>query len=274
MSDYSVKDIQSVATRMRRHILIMAANGKTSHVGSALSCVEILAVLYFRFMNVSSENWLAPEANRFILSKGHGAKAWYAVLAEAEFISLKELDNYAKDGSYLGEHPSHCHTPGIGLSTGSLGHGLGVGAGQALAKKLDQRQGRVFVLVSDGECNEGSIWEAAMCATQHKLDNLMVIVDDNHMQAMGPSRQISALDSLKDKWAAFGWKVKECDGHDIDALINSCEELFVNDGKPSIVIARTVLGKGVSFMEDKILWHYQIPSEENLRVALKELEPK
>lgn len=256
---------------MRRHILTMATYGKTSHVGSALSCVEILAVLYFRFLNVSSKNWLALDANRFILSKGHGAKAWYAVLAEAGFIPLKELDTYAKDGTYLGEHPSHCHTPGIGLSTGSLGHGLAVGAGQALAKKLGQRKGRVFVLVSDGECNEGSIWEAAMCAAQQKLDNLMVIVDDNHMQAMGPSRQISALDSLKNKWTAFGWKVKECDGHNIDALINSCEGLFVNDGKPGILIARTVLGKGVSFMEDRILWHYQIPSEENLHLALKEL---
>ena len=131
MPDYSVQDIHSVAIRMRRHILTMATYGKTSHVGSALSCVEILAVLYFRLMNVSSKNWLTPEANRFILSKGHGAKAWYAVLAEAGFISLEDLDTYAQDGTYLGEHPSHCHTPGIGLSTGSLGHGLAVGAGQA-----------------------------------------------------------------------------------------------------------------------------------------------
>ncbi len=256
---------------MRRHIVNMAAEGQTSHVGSALSCVEILTVLYFELMDVTPKRWDAPDNDRFILSKGHGVMAWYAVLAEAGFLRQEELKTYAADGSHLGEHPSHTLGRGIRFSTGSLGHGLAVGTGQALAKKMDQRPGKVFVMVSDGECNEGSVWEAAMGAAQQRLENLVVFVDDNRMQAMGPSRQISALDSLKDKWAAFGFEAVECDGHDVEALINTCRN-FKQPGKPKAIIARTCLGKGISFMEDDLLWHYQVPSEGDLRRALAELE--
>ncbi len=271
MPDHAVKDIQRKAVRMRRHILTMAAEGKTSHVGSALSCVEILAVLYFKLMNVTPQQWNAPDGDRVILSKGHGAMAWYAVLAEAGFLPQEQLRTYAADGSSLGEHPSHTTGAGIRFSTGSLGHGLAIGAGLALAQKMDGRKGRVFIMLSDGECNEGSVWEAAMCAAHQHLDNLIVIIDDNHMQAMGPSRQISALDPLKDKWTAFGWQAAECDGHDANALIKTVEGLAGN-GKPKVVIARTHLGKGVSFMEDDLLWHYQVPSSDDLRRGLAELE--
>ncbi len=265
-------DIQQIAARMRRQVLLMAVNGKTSHVGSALSCVDILAVLYFKLLNVTPQNWQLPDADRFILSKGHGAKAWYAALAEAGFMPAEELGSYAKDGSRLGEHPSHHGVPGIVLSTGSLGHGLAVAAGMAFARKMRQRKGRVFVLLSDGECNEGSVWEAAMIASFQKLDNLTVIIDDNHMQAMGRSRDISGLGSLEEKWGAFGWHTAACDGHDAAALVSACGQVINTHGKPSVVLARTILGKGVSFMENKILWHYQIPSPEELGLALKELE--
>ena len=258
--------------RMRRHIISMAADGKTSHVGCALSCVEILAALYFKLMNVTPGNWQTPEADRFILSKGHGVMAWYAVLAEAGFFPVEELHTYAADGSYLGEHPSHAMGRGIGYSTGSLGHGLAVAVGQALARKMDKRPGNIFVLLSDGECNEGSVWEAAMCAAQHALDNLVAVIDDNGMQAMGPSRGISALDPLKEKWAAFGWEAVECDGHDVEALVAHCTKLMSTKGKPKVLIARTVLAKGVSFMENRILWHYQIPSADDVRRAFEELK--
>ena len=268
----TIDEIKEKAKRVRRQVIRMAHEGKTSHVGSALSCVDILAVLYLNVLNCTVNNWQKPEASRFILSKGHAAKALYAVLAEAGFISMEDLSSYAKDGTAYGEHPSHKGVPGISVSTGSLGHGLAIGAGQALAKKLDGRQGHVFVLLSDGECNEGSIWEAAMCASAQKLDNLIVIIDDNHMQAMGPSRAISGLDPLADKWKAFGWNVKECDGHDVKDLIESCTGFLKGNGRPSVIVARTVLGKGVSFMEDKILWHYQIPSAQDMSIAFKELD--
>ena len=271
MSKHSIAELKTKTVRMRRHIVSMAAQGKTSHVGSALSCVEILAVLYFNIMDVSPRQWDGPDNDRFILSKGHGVMAWYAALAEAGFLALEQLETYAADGGHLGEHPSHTLGRGIQFSTGSLGHGLAVGTGQALAKKMDQRRSRVFVMLSDGECNEGSVWEAAMGAAHQKLDNLVAIIDDNHMQAMGPSRQICGLGSLKDKWAAFGWDATECDGHDINALVKTIETP-AQPGKPRAIIARTLLGKGVSFMEDDILWHYQVPSDEDLRKALAELQ--
>ena len=268
----SLEDIRRTAVLMRRQIVTMAAHGKTSHVGSALSCVEILAVLYFKIMNITANNWKSAQADRFILSKGHGAKAWYAALAQAGFFPQEWLEHYAVDGHHLGEHPSHDGVPGIVLSTGSLGHGLSVASGMALARKMDGLTSKVFVVLSDGECNEGSVWEAAMCAAHQNLDNLIVVVDDNGWQALGRSREVNALEPFQDKWAAFGWETAQVDGHDLEALAQVLSQMAARPGKPKVVIARTCLGRGVSFMEDDLLWHYQIPSMEQWHRAMEELK--
>jgi len=263
--------IRDKAKAIRRHVLSMAAIGRTSHVGSALCCADILAVLYFYFLHIDPLAWDSPSCDRFVLSKGHAAMAWYAALAEAGFFSKELLGSYAFNGGLLGEHPCH-GVPGIKVSTGSLGHGFPMAAGIALAQKMDRRESRTFVLISDGECNEGSVWETAMWCGHQKLDNLIVIVDDNHMQALGPSREISGLDPLGEKWKAFGWGVIETDGHDHGSLIKAIREAVSSRGKPHVVVARTILGKGVSFMEDDLLWHYQVPSAGQLQEALAELE--
>jgi transketolase len=263
--------IRGRAKAIRRHILRMAAAGRTSHVGSSLCCADILAVLYFDSLRIDPSDWDSPSCDRFVLSKGHAAMAWYAVLAEAGFFSKDLLGTYAFNGGLLSEHP--CHSlPGIKVSTGSLGHGLPIAAGIALAQKMDRRKARTFVLISDGECNEGSVWESAMWCGHRKLDNLIVIVDDNHMQALGPSRQISGLDPLGEKWKAFGWGVLEADGHDHASLIKVITQATGEQGRPQAIIARTVLGKGVSFMENDLLWHYQVPSACQLQEALAQLE--
>jgi len=257
---------------IRRHVVQMAAEGKTSHVGSALSCVDILCVLYFRIMKIHPQKWSDPDYDRFILSKGHGVMAWFATLAERGFFDVSLLKEYAVDGGRLGEHPDHGAVPGIKVTTGSLGHGLSVGLGMAVAKKLDESPSRIFVVLSDGECNEGSVWEAVMYAAHQKLDNLVAIIDFNKMQAMGRSPEVNAIEPLTEKWKAFGWIVKEVDGHNSEDLIKALERVPFVEGKPSVVIAHTVLGKGVSFMEDDLLWHYQIPSDEQVNQALEELK--
>jgi len=269
---HSIAEIQNTAVKIRRHVVQMAFKGKTSHVGSALSCVDLLAVLYFKVMNISPKNWQEADTDRFILSKGHGSMAWYATLAEAGFINPSVLDEYCVDGGRLGEHPDGGSVPGILVTTGSLGHGLSIGLGLALAKKMKQESARIFVVLSDGECNEGSVWEAAMYAAHRKLDNLVVLVDNNKMQAMGRTSTINAVEPLAKKWEAFGWNAKEIDGHDISQISEALKEIPFEKGKPSALIAHTVLGKGVSFMQDDVLWHYQIPSQEQVGLALKELK--
>jgi len=264
--------LQTSATAIRRQVVQMAFEGQTSHVGSALSCAEILAVLYFHVMDIDPLG--LRQGDRFILSKGHGVMAWYAALALRGFFPVQRLKEYAVDGSVLGEHPHRGSVPGIEVTTGSLGHGLSIASGMALARAMDQTPGKVFVLLSDGECNEGSIWEAAMYAAQAKLDNLMAIIDDNHMQALGNSRAINALEPLKDKWDAFGWETFEVNGHDAQGLLDAIQKMNAPNGKPKVLIARTCLGKGVSFMENELLWHYQIPSQEQVNQALTELGSK
>jgi transketolase len=256
--------------KARRNIVSMAYYGQTSHVGSALSCVDIIAVLYARVMNITAMNWQDAGSDRFILSKGHGVKALYSVLAQLGFFPETWLNQYGQDDSWLGEHPSH-HVPGIICSTGSLGHGLSIAAGIALGQKLNKYQARTYVLISDGECNEGSLWEAAMAAAHLDLDNLVAIVDDNQWQAMGRSREVSALEPFAQKWEAFGWQVRHVDGHDLNALTGALNTTSLVTRKPLVIIAKTCLGKGVSFMEDQLLWHYQIPSQVQWEMALKEL---
>ncbi len=261
-----------LANAIRKHVLRMTHRAGSSHVGSNFSMADILATLYGCILRVDPGSPKWPERDRFILSKGHAVAGLYAVLAERGFFPLDWLDDFYLDGSRLAGHVCDRGVPGIEVSTGSLGHGLSIGCGFALGAKEEHRTYRVFTLVSDGECNEGSMWEAALFAPHHKLDNLTVIVDYNKIQSMGWTREILDLDPLAGKWAAFGWGVKEIDGHDFSQLVETLANLPVQQGKPSCVIAHTIKGKGVSFMENQVLWHYRAPNDEEYRQALAELE--
>lgn len=265
-------DCQELATRIRRHVLEMTHRAGSSHVGSSLSIADILAVLYRRILRIDPAHPQWPERDRFILSKGHGAAAVYAALAEMEFLPVKELDTYYQNGGSLAGHISQDGVPGVEASTGSLGHGLAMGCGMALAGKRDARDYRVFVMLSDGECDEGSIWEAALFAPHHHLDNLVAIVDYNKIQSLDRVENTLALEPFAQKWRAFGWSVREIDGHDVEAIEAGLCAVPFEKRRPNALIAHTVKGKGVSFMEHKILWHYQAPSAEDLRRALGELE--
>lgn len=263
--------LQHLAARARGHIIRMCHQARAAHVGSALSCVDILTAAYFTALRIDPRNPGDPERDRFILSKGHAAPALYAVLALKGFMDEAMLDSYAKAGCHLEEHPSPFCAPGVEAATGSLGHGLPIGAGMALAAKLDGRDSRVFVTVSDGECNEGSVWEAAQFASGKRLDNLLCVVDFNRWQATGRSCEILGLTPLADKWRAFGWTTHEVDGHDLDALAGVMATLPDGSGRPVAVVAHTVKGKGVSFMEDDNNWHYRVPSARDCERAAKEL---
>jgi transketolase len=256
---------------VRRSVLGMVAAARASHVGSCLSCADILGVLYGGAMRFRAGDPEYPGRDRFIMSKGHAAAALYATLAHTGFIPVETLLEYSADGSLLLGHVNH-KVPGVEFSTGSLGHGLPVGCGMALAGARGKQDWHVFVLLSDGELDEGSNWEAILFAGHHGLDNLTAIVDFNKIQSLGRVDEVLRLEPLADKWRAFGWCVLEIDGHDLPALTKSLGRESVVPGKPRVVIAHTVKGKGVRFMEDKLAWHYKSPSAEELRLALAELE--
>jgi len=262
---------KDLAVQIRRHTLRMVHQASASHIGTCLSMADLLSVLYTGVLDycVDEPEWSGRD--RFILSKGHGTAILYAVLAECGFFPTSWLDDYAQNGSLLLGHASH-HVPGVELSTGSLGHGLPVGCGMALAGKRDDRPYRVFVMLSDGELDEGSNWEAILFAPHHHLDNLVAIVDYNKIQSFGSVREILNLDPLADKWRAFGWAVREIDGHDYEQIEDTLTNVPFEPGKPSVIIAHTVKGKGVSFMENQLAWHYKSPNEEQLAQALHELE--
>jgi transketolase len=247
----------------------MSSLARAPHVGSALSCVEILTALYFHSARASPLLVDSPERDRILLSKGHASAALYACLAEAGYLDPARLPTYAADGSVLAEHPSRGTVPGVEVTSGSLGHGLGLGIGLALSAKLRGQSWRVFVVLSDGECNEGSVWEAALWAPRQLLDNLTAIVDFNKFQATGPSTRITALEPLAEKWRSFGWDVVEVNGHDFNQLLPALE--WPTGARPRAIIAHTVKGKGVSFMEGDLEWHYRPPSAEDLRRALEEV---
>ncbi|MBE7466500.1 MAG: transketolase [Planctomycetes bacterium] len=266
-SDHSV----ALANRIRMHSLRMIHTAQASHIGTCLSIADLLAVLYHDFLRVSPATLNAEDRDRFILSKGHGAAALYAVLAERGFFPIAELDSYNRDGSRLTGHASH-HVPGVELSTGSLGHGLSVGAGLALAAKRLNLPYRTVVLLSDGELDEGSNWEAALFAGHHQLDRLVAIVDYNKIQSYGSVREVLDLEPLTDKWRAFRWYVTEIDGHQHDQIRSALNRIPSDSSQPSVLIAHTVKGKGVSYMEHQLAWHYKSPSQEQLRSALAELE--
>lgn len=263
---------RELARRIRRHAVEMTSRGGSSHVGAVLSLADILAVLYGRILQVRPEEPRWPDRDRFILSKGHAGAGVYAALAETGFLPVEALRTHYQDGSDLSGHVSHRGIPGVELSTGSLGHGLSVGAGMAYAGKLDGKPHRVFVVLSDGECDEGSNWEAILFAAHHRLDNLIAIVDYNKIQSLDHVANTLALEPFAEKWRAFGWAVRETDGHDHEALTAALESLPAEAGRPTCVIAHTVKGKGVSFMENTVLWHYRTARGEELEAALRELE--
>jgi len=248
----------------------MAHVGKTPHVASALSCADVVAALYFKVLRIDP---IAPEdegRDRFILSKGHGCMAQYAALAERRFFPEEVLDEYAQNGGRLAEHPAPRCVPGVEAATGSLGHGLSLGAGLALAAKIRELGYRVFALLSDAECAEGSVWEAALFASARGLDNLVAIVDYNKWSAMG--RTSPYLEPLAAKWKAFGWSCEEIDGHDGDAIVAALSRVPFEPSRPAAVIAHTVKGKGVSFMENDLEWHYRPPNDDDLKRALEEIK--
>jgi transketolase len=259
------------AARLRGKIIEMSHAAQAAHLASSLSCADVLTAAYWHVLNVDPKSPANPLRDRFILSKGHAAAALYATLAMKGYFPLKELDTYCKDGGRLAEHPPANLLPGVEAATGSLGHGLPLGCGMALSGRIKGETFRVFALLSDGENNEGSVWEAAMFAAGQRLENVCVIVDYNKWQATARSNETLMLAPLRDKWEAFGWDAHEIDGHDVGALAEAMQRTPNGSGKPVALIAHTVKGKGVSFMEDDNNWHYRAPTAEEVVKAHKEL---
>jgi transketolase len=262
---------RDLALRLRRHVVRMCARGGSSHVGSALSVADIVAMLYGRVLRVDPADPDWPERDRFILSKGHAGACVYAALAECGFLPVAMLDDHYRNGSSLSGHVSHKGVPGVDFSTGSLGHGLGVGAGMALQLRRTGGAQRAYVVLSDGECDEGSVWEAALFAAHQRLANLCAIVDYNKLQSLGPVAETIGLEPFADKWRAFGWHVLRIDGHDHDALDDAFAAASAEREQPTCIIADTVKGRGVSFMEGEVLWHYRSPQGEEYAAAVREL---
>jgi transketolase len=262
---------EELARRIRLHALRMCKLGGGSHIGSVFSCADILAVLYGGLLRLDPPRPRWTSRDRFILSKGHACAGLYAALAERGFFPLDQLDTHYQNGSMLSGHASH-KVPGVEVSTGSLGHGLSLAAGMAYAGALSHSAHRVFALLSDGECDEGSVWEAVMFAGHHRLKNLTVIVDYNRLQGIAPVSGVIRLEPFADKWRSFGWAVREVDGHRHDSLRTALSTVSLAPGRPSCVIAHTTKGKGVSFMENTVLWHYRIPAGAEFEAARTELQ--
>jgi transketolase len=258
-----------IAKSMRKNILTMIHAGKSGHPGGSLSAVEILTYLYFKEMNIDKAD--DEKRDRFILSKGHAAPALYAVLMEKGFIDKELIPTLRQINSKLQGHPDMRKLPGVEASTGSLGQGLSISNGMALAFKLDKKENKVFTLIGDGESQEGMIWEAAMLAGHYRLDNLTAVMDHNGLQIDGFNEDVMNIEPIADKWRAFGWHVIEADGHDFSSLEKAFEERKTVKGKPAIIIAQTTKGKGCSFMEGKASWHGKAPSDDEFCTAMSEI---
>jgi len=266
-----IEKLKSLARTIRIDILKMLNQAGSGHTGGSLSAVEIIVSLYFYKMHHNPQNPKWPDRDRFVLSKGHGAPALYATLARSGYFDLSELNNLRKLGSILQGHPDMKVTPGVEISTGSLGQGLSMANGMALALKLDKRAARVYVLMGDGENQEGQIWEAAMAAAHYRLDNLCGIIDYNGLQIDGPVNEIMKIEPIRDKWLAFGWEVFEIDGHNFAEIISALDQAETVKNKPCLILAHTIKGKGVSFFEGKVEYHGVAPTDEELKKALFEL---
>ena len=262
-----------LAKKLRKRIIEVSANSKIPHLGSCLSCIDILIYLYWSVLKINAENPYDQNRDRFLLSKGHGAPALFQVLAEKGFFPIEDLNQFGEKGSVFHEHPPKPgYIKGVEAATGSLGHGLPMALGMAISAKIQDKKFNSYALLSDGECNEGSIWEAALLAPSLKVDNLVAIVDYNKWQATGRSKEIMALEPFSSKWESFGWHCQEINGHDFFEIKNAFKCIQNVIGKPHMIIAHTIKGKGISFMEDNNNWHYRTPNKEELSNALKELE--
>lgn len=271
LDEKSLNELKAKANKIRKYIIEMVTEASSGHPGGSLSAVEILTVLYFHEMNINPKNIQDPERDRFILSKGHASPVLYGTLAEKGFFPVEELKTFRKINSRLQGHPSKKSLPGVEMSTGSLGQGLSAANGIAMAGKIDKRNYRVYTLLGDGEIQEGMIWEAAMSAAHFKLDNLTAFLDYNRLQIDGPVENIMNPSPVDEKFRAFGWHVLVIDGHDLVQIDNAIQEAKQTKGKPTIIIANTIKGKGVSFMENKVEWHGTAPTPEQMEQALKEL---
>lgn len=265
----NVQDLVKKAAAIRAEVLKMIHNAKGGHTGGSLSSVDILVSLYYEVMNVDPQNPNWDQRDMFILSKGHSVEGFYCVLADRGFFPKEELLTFSAYGTRLAGHPTR-HVPGVEVNTGSLGHGLSVGVGMALAIRK-QLYRRVYVLLGDGELAEGSVWEAAMAAANYKLDRLTAIIDRNRLQITGETEKVMRLEPLTDKWESFGWAVRETDGHDIAELAQNLADVPWVPGKPNLLIAHTHKGYGVSFIQDKPEWHHRVPTDQELAAALREL---
>jgi len=259
---------RNLPNKLRIKTLNMINKAGSSHVGGAFSIAEIISVLYSGIFNISPDNINDQNRDRIIISKGHAVSILYAILAEKQFFPEKWLDTFYQNDTILAGHATSKNIPGIELSTGSLGHGLSVGCGMAFSSFIDHRNYKVVVLMSDGECNEGSVWEAILFAGHHKLKNLIVLVDYNKIQSLGHTKDILDLEPFKDKWISFHWDVIEVDGHNMNEIFDAIKK---KNNKPKVIICHTVKGKGVTFMEDTVLWHYRTPKGEELQSALNEI---
>lgn len=268
---YDAKALKIKANQIRRDVLDVVYDSKAGHIGGSLSSIDILTTLYYNTLNINANDTKNLERDRFVLSKGHIAESLYCILADKGFFDKEKLKTYSKFGSTLIGHPNSKNS-GVEINTGSLGHGLPVSVGMALAGKRDNRSYRVFTLMGDGEQAEGSVWEGAMAAANYKLDNLVGIVDRNRLQISGSTEDVMALDDLSDKWRSFGWEVVEVDGNDIEELLKVFNNVPAKKGKPTMVIANTVKGKGVSFMENQAKWHHGVLNEEQYKQAVNDLK--
>ena len=265
------KGLNEITCSIRKDIVSMIHGAKSGHPGGSLSAVEILTGLYFDEMNIDPTNPKMEDRDRFVLSKGHAAPVLYATLAQKGYFDKEELKGLRKTGRMLQGHPDMKGTPGVEMSTGSLGQGFSVACGMAMASKLDNAPWRVYALLGDGECQEGIVWEAAMSAAHYKLDNMTAFLDYNGLQIDGNTDDVMSLGSIVDKFKAFGWNVIEIDGHDFDQIFAALDMAKSTVGQPTMIVAKTIKGRGVSFMENQAGWHGNAPSDEHLRIALEEL---
>ncbi len=256
-----IKYLENLAKKIRLKILDIVTRAKSSHLGCSFSIVEILIALYYEILDITLENWNLANRDRFILSKGHACASLYTILWQKGFITETILDTYCQNGSPLAAHPSLGAIPGIETSTGSLGHGLSIGCGLAYTNKLNNIDKKVYVLIGDGECNEGAVWEAALFANHYQLNNLIVILDRNRLQGYGYTEEIIKLDPLHTKWESFGWNVLRVNGHDIITLVKTFKTIQNNEG-PTIIIADTIHGRGIDFFENQLEWHYHSPTQD------------
>ncbi len=266
-------ELRTIAAEIRKDLLVMIHRAGGGHTGGSLSSLDILVTLYFRVMRIDPSRPKDPTRDRFVLSKGHSVEGYLNVLARVGFFPTQELTTYGEFGSKLYGHPT-MSVPGVEAPTGALGHGLSIGVGMALAGRMDQLGNHVFVLMGDGEQAEGSVWEAAMSASHYRLGNLTAIIDYNKLQISGDVDSVMTISSLVDRWTDFGWNVRELDGNDVDALVREFESDTAATGAPRLVLAHTRKGCGVSFMEDNAAWHHRVPTDDELRTALAELDER